>query len=100
MEEISDELVEESSSYTSKRRARKPDFVVWMILTSFQLLLMGDNEQSASIVLESTLQIQNQALQICYSFKKNPEDSQHYMELDQDLYREKAATTIINVCGT
>lgn len=77
MEEISDELVEESSSYTSKRRARKSDFVVWMILTSFQLLLMGDNEQSASIVLESTLQIQNQALQVCYdiwviSFKKYP----------------------------
>lgn len=75
MEEISDELV--GSSYTSKRRARKSDFVVWMILTSFQLLLMGDNEQSASIVLESTLQIQNQALQVCYdiwviSFKKNP----------------------------
>lgn len=77
MEEISDELVEESSSYTSKRRARKPDFVVWMILTSFQLLLMGDNEQSASIVLESTLRIQNQAIQVCYdiwviSFKKYP----------------------------
>lgn len=73
-----------------------------MILTSCQLVLMGDNRRRVSVVFESSLQNQNQALPLLYAIwvidvalEKDSQDPHHHLKLDQDIYHEKVAETII-----